>query len=110
VPILIGRNAELAVQQEDKVLVVVRRAAESRLRNATPLSVSVPHFLDSLARLELAGPEPGKRHVISHGNLGDNNALWDTVGNPAIIEWEVARRLTPTGEISVEAMDWSDLG
>jgi len=48
------------------------------------------------------------RHtVISHGDLDHKNVLWDAEGTPHLIDWECARRLNPTYELLLEALDWS---
>jgi len=48
--------------------------------------------------------------VISHGDLDQKNVLWSPRGEPALIDWESARRLHPTYEVLLEAFNWSGIG
>jgi thiamine kinase-like enzyme len=47
--------------------------------------------------------------VISHGDLDHKNILWDEAGEPLLIDWESARRLNPTYELLLEALDWGGI-
>jgi len=49
------------------------------------------------------------RQVISHGDLDHKNVLWDEAGEPLLIDWESARRLNPTYELLLEALDWGGI-
>jgi hypothetical protein len=35
--------------------------------------------------------------------------LWDAAGEPLVIDWESARRLNPTYELLLEALDWGGI-
>jgi len=50
-----------------------------------------------------------RRQVISHGDLDHKNILWDEAGEPLLIDWESARRLNPTYELLLEALDWGGI-
>ena len=69
--------------------------------------------LDDLLRIvELHAPalEHLEGHqVISHGDLDHKNVLWDEAGEPLLIDWESARRLNPTYELLLEALDWGGI-
>ena len=47
--------------------------------------------------------------VVSHGDLDHKNVLWDEAGEPLLIDWESARRLNPTYELLLEALDWGGI-
>lgn len=50
-----------------------------------------------------------KQRVVSHGDLDQKNVLWDAAGKPVLIDWESARRLNPTYEIVLAALDWGGI-
>ena len=50
-----------------------------------------------------------EHQVISHGDLDHKNILWDHAGEPLLIDWESARRLNPTYELLLEALDWGGI-
>lgn len=69
--------------------------------------------LDDLLRIvELHAPALALlegHQVISHGDLDHKNILWDESGDPLLIDWESARRLNPTYELLLEALDWGGI-
>jgi thiamine kinase-like enzyme len=103
------RDAQYDVHPEDKITILVRQAGECGVHKAGELSEHLPGFLAKLANLRMAIPVIRQRRVISHGDLDHKNVLWDAAGNPAIIDWESARKLNPTHEIVLEALDWSGI-
>jgi thiamine kinase-like enzyme len=67
---------------------------------------------DILRIVELHGPalERLEEHqVISHGDLDHKNILWCEADEPLLIDWESARRLNPTYELLLEALDWGGI-
>ena len=67
---------------------------------------------DILRIVELHGPalERLEEHqVVSHGDLDHKNILWSEADEPLLIDWESARRLNPTYELLLEALDWGGI-
>jgi thiamine kinase-like enzyme len=50
-----------------------------------------------------------KNTVISHGDLDQKNVLWNSLGEPILIDWESACRLNPTYDIINTAFYWSGI-
>ena len=44
--------------------------------------------------------------MVCHGDLDHKNVLWSDDSTPILIDWESARKLNPTYEILLEALDW----
>ncbi len=101
--------AEPEWHPEQQIRDLVRRAAERRPRWAALLTEQLPVILEILAAYDAASPALQERLVISHGDLDQKNVLWDASGNPLLIDWESARRLNPTYEVLLEALDWSGI-
>lgn len=94
---------------EEKMILLVNRAQECNIRNANTLSEQLPYFLRIVASHKTAIGDLENSLVISHGDLDHKNVLWSAVGDPLLIDWESARRLNPTYEIVLEALDWSGI-
>ncbi|MBX3708737.1 MAG: phosphotransferase [Gammaproteobacteria bacterium] len=48
--------------------------------------------------------------IVSHGDLDQLNVLWDTAGQPILIDWESVRKINPTREIIPTSLSWSGMG
>jgi len=103
------RDAQYDVQPEDKLKTLVQLAGERNLSKAQELSEHLSDFLAMLENLKAAIPILRQHRVISHGDLDHKNVLWDTSGKPLIIDWESARKLNPTHELILEALEWSGI-
>ena len=93
----------------ERVIDLVQLARQRNVRYSDILE----DRLDDLLRIvELHGPAlqllEGQQ-VISHGDLDHKNILWDEAGEPLLIDWESARRLNPTYELLLEALDWGGI-
>jgi thiamine kinase-like enzyme len=96
---------------------VTAERATDRVQLARQRNVRYSHILedrleDILRIVALHAPalERLKGHqVISHGDLDHKNILWDESGEPILIDWESARRLNPTYELLLEALDWGGI-
>jgi Ser/Thr protein kinase RdoA (MazF antagonist) len=97
------------VHPEDRILELVHIASEFGVRIAEPLKRHTPLFLDIAAAQVSAVRVLEKHVVISHGDMDQKNVLWDAAGQPVIIDWESARKLNPTFECVLEALDWSGI-
>jgi len=93
----------------DRVVDLVRLARQRNVRYSDILE----DRLDDLLRIVgLHGPALQRleeHQVISHGDLDHKNVLWDEAGEPLLIDWESARRLNPTYELLLEALDWGGI-
>ena len=97
------------VHSEDNITMVVEFAGALQAPLADTLQRALPTFL------EIVDAQPGaigtlERHLVAcHGDLDQKNVLWDSDGKPALIDWESARRLNPTYEALLEALNWSGI-
>ncbi len=93
----------------ERVIDLVRLARQRNVRYSQILE----DRLDDLLRIvELHGPALKRleeHQVISHGDLDHKNILWSEAGEPLLIDWESARRLNPTYELLLEALDWGGI-
>lgn len=104
------QEVDFDIQPEDMAIFLVRRANEMAVPGAMVLSEHLARFVHLLAAQEAAVPVLEEHRIISHGDLDQKNVLWDASGGPVIIDWESARRLNPTYEILMEALNWSGIG
>lgn len=91
---------------------VVELVKLARQRNVRYSDILEDRLDDLLRIVALHGPaleRLTKRQVISHGDLDHKNVLWDEAGAPLLIDWESARRLNPTYELLLEALDWGGI-
>lgn len=103
------KDAKIDFLPEDKMVALVHRALECNVRDATLLNEQLPVFLRMVDAQKKQMRILNRRLVISHGDADHKNVLWDTAGDPILIDWESARRINPTYEIVVEALDWSGI-
>ena len=93
----------------ERVIDLVQLARQRNVRYSHILEERLDDLLRIVA-LHAPALEQLKRHeVISHGDLDHKNVLWDESGEPLIIDWESARRLNPTYELLLEALDWGGI-
>ncbi len=97
------------IHDDEKIVEMVRRAVEAGIRSAKILNEQMHSFIEIAESHKTAIQVLGRKLVISHGDLDQKNVLWDKMGNPLLIDWESARRLNPTYEIVLEALDWSGI-
>jgi thiamine kinase-like enzyme len=84
----------------------------ARQRNVRESQLLEARLDDLLEAVELQAPALSllqQYQVVSHGDLDHKNVLWDEAGDPLIIDWESARRLNPTYELLLEALDWGGI-
>lgn len=103
------KEAKFDVHPEHKVIDLVGRVQQAGARSARELAAGLPSFLELLHRQINAIGILEQHLVVSHGDLDHKNVLWDAAGNLLLIDWESARRLNPTYEIVMEALDWSGI-
>ena len=97
------------IHPEDILVLLVQRATECNIKNADVLKEQLPNFLDIVARQKAATQVLEKHVVVSHGDLDHKNVLWGDSGEAILIDWESARKLNPTYEALLEALDWSGI-
>lgn len=98
------------VHSEDNILQLVELSREFDREVAQVLHDELPDVLKIVEQQRSAIQKLERQQVVSHGDLDQKNVLWDTGGNPALIDWESARKLNPTYEIVLEALNWSGIG
>ena len=97
------------VHQEDKLTALVEFARSRNSSRTAELSEHLPMFLQQVERQQQAVDFLSTHRVVSHGDMDHKNVLWDNPNRPLIIDWESARKLNPTHEITLEALDWSGI-
>jgi thiamine kinase-like enzyme len=103
------RDAPALPLTAERVIDLVQLA---RQRNVHESQLLEDRLDDILLAAELQAPAMellAQNQVISHGDLDHKNVLWDEAGAPLIIDWESARRLNPTYELLLEALDWGGI-
>jgi hypothetical protein len=103
------QETPLASHAEDKIILLVERAIACHARDYQHLEEHLPVFLAIAARQQDARRILAQHRVISHGDLDQKNVLWSAAGEPVLIDWESARRLNPTHDTLVVALDWSGI-
>ena len=92
-----------------RVIDLVQLARQRNVRESHLLETRLDDLLEAV---ELQAPALAvlqQDQVISHGDLDHKNVLWDQAGEPMLIDWESARRLNPTYELLLEALDWGGI-
>ena len=93
----------------ERVVDLVQLARQRNVRYSDILENRLDDILRIVA-LHAPALEVLERHqVICHGDLDHKNILWDAAGEPLLIDWESARRLNPTYELCLEALDWGGI-
>ena len=103
------QDAPVDSHSEENAILLVHRAVECNIHNAMLLKEHLPTLLDIISAHQEATYTLAKHRVISHGDLDHKNVLWGDEGTPIIIDWESVRRLNPTHELLLEALDWSGI-
>jgi hypothetical protein len=103
------QETPLEPHAEDKIILLVERAIACHARDYQHLEEHLPVFLAIAARQLDARRILAQHRVISHGDLTQKNVLWSAAGEPILIDWESARRLNPTHDTLVVALDWSGI-
>ncbi len=84
----------------------------ARQRNVPESKLLEARLADLLEIVALQAPALSvlqQDQVVSHGDLDHKNVLWTNAGEPLLIDWESARRLNPTYELLLEALDWGGI-
>lgn len=101
---------EFEAHPEETIVDLVELAAAFGTAHAAALRRELPALLEIVASARVAANVLASHLVISHGDLDQKNVLWSPWGEPALIDWESARRLHPTYEVLLEAFNWSGIG
>ena len=93
----------------ERVIDLVQLARQRNVRESQLLEARLDDLLESVELQATAMTVLEQDRVVSHGDLDHKNVLWDKAGKPFIIDWESARKLNPTHEIILEALEWSGI-
>ena len=93
----------------ERVIDLVQLARQRNVRYSDILSDRLDDILRIVEFHSPALQQLEGHQVISHGDLDHKNILWNEEGEPLLIDWESARRLNPTYEICLEALDWGGI-
>ena len=103
------KEMQFDIHPEEKIISSIQRACECNAENSKALNEQLPTILNIVNAQKTAIKTLEQRVVISHGDLDHKNVLWDDSDKPILIDWESARKLNPTYEILLEALDWSGI-
>jgi thiamine kinase-like enzyme len=93
----------------ERVIDLVQLARQRNVRYSDILDDRLDDILRIVAFHAPALERLATHQVISHGDLDHKNILWNEDGEPLLIDWESARRLNPTYELCLEALDWGGI-
>ena len=93
----------------ERVIELVQLARQRNVRYSDILEDRLDDILRIVALHAPALERLEQHQVISHGDLDHKNILWDEAQKPLLIDWESARRLNPTYELLLEALDWGGI-
>ena len=93
----------------ERVIDLVQLARQRNVRESQLLEARLDDLLEIVVLQAPALSVLQQDQVVSHGDLDHKNVLWDEAGEPLIIDWESARRLNPTYELLLEALDWGGI-
>lgn len=103
------KDPEFDVHDDATIIDLVALAKTQRLPFALALETNLNTLLDINHKYHKAVIPLKKHTVVSHGDLDQKNVLWDNADDPILIDWESARKLSPTYEIVNAALDWSGI-
>ena len=103
------RDAPALPLTAERVIDLVQVARQRNVRESQLLEARLDDLLEAVDLLAPALSVLQQDQVISHGDLDHKNVLWDEAGEPLLIDWESARRLNPTYELLLEALDWGGI-
>lgn len=93
----------------ERVIDLVQLARQRNVRYSQILEDRLDDLLRIVALHAPALERLEGHQVVSHGDLDHKNVLWNGAGEPVLIDWESARRLNPTYELLLEALDWGGI-
>ena len=93
----------------ERAIELVQLAKKRNVRYSDILQDRLEDILRIVALHAPALQRLATHQVISHGDLDHKNILWDGEGLPLLIDWESARRLNPSYELLLEALDWGGI-
>ena len=93
----------------ERVIDLVQLARQRNVRESQLLEARMDDLLEAVELQATAMTVLQQDRVVSHGDLDHKNVLWDEAGEPLLIDWESARRLNPTYELLLEALDWGGI-
>lgn len=93
----------------ERVTDLVQLACQRNVPESQLLEARLADLLEIVALQAPALAVLQQDQVISHGDLDHKNVLWTAAGEPLVIDWESARRLNPTYELLLEALDWGGI-
>lgn len=93
----------------ERVIDLVQLARQRNVRESQLLEERLDDLLEAVELQAPALVTLQQDQVVSHGDLDHKNVLWDESGEPLVIDWESARRLNPTYEMLLEALDWGGI-
>lgn len=104
-----ARESENKVLSHEEITRLVSKAEQYCVHKAKLLRQELTSFFHIADAHKKAIHIIDRHQVISHGDLDQKNVLWDGEDQPVLIDWESARRLNPTYEIVLAALDWGGI-
>lgn len=103
------RDAPALPLTAERVTDLVQLGRQRNVRESQLLEARLDDLLEIVELHKPAMALLQQSQVVSHGDLDHKNVLWDDAGQPLLIDWESARRLNPTYELLLEALDWGGI-
>lgn len=103
------RDAPTLPLTAERVIDLVQLARQRNVHESQLLETRLDDLLEAVELQAPALSALQRDQVVSHGDLDHKNVLWDKAGEPLLIDWESARRLNPTYELLLEALDWGGI-
>lgn len=103
------RDSKFKRLSREEITALVAKAEHYCVHKAKLLREQLNEFFLIVAAHQSAIAVIHPHRVVSHGDLDQKNVLWDTAGRPVLIDWESARRLNPSYEIVLAALDWGGI-
>jgi hypothetical protein len=100
---------ELENQRDDGWVLLARRGSAAGAPWGEPLRELRKSIALWAACARQALPSLYRTQVFSHRDLNQQNVLWRTPTDPAIIDWEYAGMVHPTVDVADTALNWSGI-
>lgn len=101
------KSAHFDIHANEKIIEIIDKVVSSKCVFANALKEDQSFILSVNDSYQSVIPVLKENTVITHGDLDQLNVLWKKDGEPALIDWESARRLNSTRDIVRTSISWS---
>lgn len=97
------------IHTNDKIVSEINKATIYNFPFAKKLKDMEGVFLSINDSYQSVIPILKERTVVTHGDMDQNNVLWDSAGQPILIDWEAIKKMNPTRELLRTCFAWSGI-